>query len=204
MSTTLSLLRPAEIAVATAVPLRQVNRIIDAGLLGRAVHRRDGTRLVDTPALVGLKLAHETAGVLSRASRRKLVAAVLRDPQRETFRADPVVVEVRPVAREVRAGLARLAKARRLVTASAAVLGGTPVFRGTRIPVHDIAAMLANGDAADAIARAYPALDEERIRLAAVYAAAYPARGRPRGRPAWQARKPRSSEVVRLDVGSGG
>jgi Protein of unknown function (DUF433) len=51
------------------------------------------------------------------------------------------------------------------------------MFRGTRIPVHDIADMLANGPAA--IMKAFPQLDEE-IRLAAIHALAYPPRGRPR------------------------
>jgi hypothetical protein len=36
------------------------------------------------------------------------------------------------------------------------VLGGAPVFKGTRIPVLDIADMLANGDSPARIIRAYP------------------------------------------------
>ncbi len=67
------------------------------------------------------------------------------------------------------------------------MLGGTPVFKGTRIPVHDIADMLANGDGPAAIIKAFPQLDADRIRLATVYALAYPPRGRPRAKP----RRPR-------------
>jgi uncharacterized protein (DUF433 family) len=75
-----------------------------------------------------------------------------------------------------RASLNQLTKARRAVSSSAQVLGGRAVFKGTRIPVHDIADMLANGDTPEAIVRAYPRLDKERVRLARIYAAAYPRR----------------------------
>src|SRR6266581_4652736 len=44
-----------EAASATGVPLRQVHRIIDAGLLGGAVKRRRNARLLTRSALVGLK-----------------------------------------------------------------------------------------------------------------------------------------------------
>jgi uncharacterized protein (DUF433 family) len=41
------------------------------------------------------------------------------------------------------------------------LLGGTPVLRGTRIPVHDVAASVAAGASKDRILSAYPALDAE-------------------------------------------
>jgi uncharacterized protein (DUF433 family) len=107
------------------------------------------------------------------------------------IRADVVVVDARPAARTVRSGLSLLAKARSMVSSTPAVLGGTPVFKGTRIPVHDIADMLANGDRPAAIVKAYPKLDAKRVRLAAIYAQAYPARGRPRTKP----RRPEASKT---------
>jgi uncharacterized protein (DUF433 family) len=44
------------------------------------------------------------------------------------------------------------------------------------------AAPLANGDEPAVIMRAYPQLDQDRVRLAAIYATAHPRRGRPRTR----------------------
>ena len=44
-----------EAACVTGVPLRQVHRIIDAGLLGNAAARREGSRAVHCDALVSLK-----------------------------------------------------------------------------------------------------------------------------------------------------
>lgn len=63
-----------EAASVTGVPLRQVHRIIDAGLLGGDVKRRHNARLLTPEALVDLKLAHETAEVLTLQSRRAVVA----------------------------------------------------------------------------------------------------------------------------------
>jgi uncharacterized protein (DUF433 family) len=186
-----------EAASVTGVPLRQVHRIIDAGLLDGAVKRRHNARLVARNALVGLKLAHETAGVLTLRSRRAVVATSIRRPRQSMIRIDVVVVDVRPAAKAVRHGIGQLAEARGIVSSRHEVLGGAPVFKGTRIPVHDIAEMLANGDTQAAIRKAYPQLTADQVRLASIYALAYPARGRPR--KSRRSRSPKASEVIALD-----
>jgi len=99
------------------------------------------------------------------------------------IRADMIAVDARPAAQTVRSGLNLLIKARGMVSNAPAVLGGTPVFKRTRIPVHDIADMLSNGDRPAAIIKAFPPLDADRVRLAAIYALAYLQRRRPRGTP---------------------
>ena len=54
--------------------------------------------------------------------------------------------------------------------------------------------MLANGDDLAAVRDAWPALTEEQIEAAALYARAYPRRGRPRGAPFWRSRQPVASD----------
>jgi len=66
------------------------------------------------------------------------------------------------------------------VVSSPDILGGAPVIRGTRVPVHDVAASVAADIQLDRILAAYPGLDAEKVELAAIYAEAYPPRGRPR------------------------
>lgn len=188
-----------EAASVTGVPLRQVHRIIDAGLLGGAVKRRRHARLLARKALIGLRLAHDTANVLTPASRRAVVATLIRRPQQSMIRAAAVVVDARPAAKTVRSGLDQLTKARAIVSCAPDVLGGTPVFKRTRISVHDIADMLTNGDNPAAIVRAYPQLDRDRLRLAAVYALAYPRRGRPRTKQAWRSQVPKESKTLAFD-----
>jgi uncharacterized protein (DUF433 family) len=58
------------------------------------------------------------------------------------------------------------------------ILGGVPVLRGTRVPVHDVAASVAAGLPLDRILAAYLSLDADQIELATIYAEANPMRGR--------------------------
>jgi len=58
--------------------------------------------------------------------------------------------------------------------------------------------MLANGDRPAAIVKVFPQLDAERVRLALIYAQAYPARGRPRTKPR-RPHTPKTSETLAFD-----
>ncbi len=86
-----------------------------------------------------------------------------------------------------------------MVKIDAKTMAGAPCFSGTRIPVHDIADMLAIGDTVGALAAAYPQLSADQIRLAAVYATAYPRRGRPPVKPAWRNAAPTTSKTMAID-----
>lgn len=63
----------------------------------------------------------------------------------------------------------QLARLRQLVTSDPEIMGGTPVFKGTRIPVDLVADMLAQGATADEILEGYPTLNEEILSLAPLY-----------------------------------
>lgn len=56
-----------------------------------------------------------------------------------------------------------------LIVKDPEILGGAPVFRGTRIPVLDVAASVRAGISMDRILAAYPALDIEKINAAISY-----------------------------------
>lgn len=188
-----------EAACVTGVPLKQVHRIIDAGVLGAAGSGEGRGRAVHCDALVGLKLAHNTMDLLTLDGRRRLVRYLLDHPETGTARERDVSVDVRAMKGEVRRGLSMLSRARDAVERDEAVLLGTPCFKGTRIPVHDIADMLANGDSARSIHESFPQLSESQIELATTYARAYPRRGRPRREPFWRARKPAMTSEAVLD-----
>ena len=189
-----------EAACVTGVPLKQVHRIIDAGLLGSAAARRERSRTVHCDGLVSLKLAHETTAIFTVDGRRRLVHYLLGHPEADTARLRDVSVDLRPIRDEVQEGLSRLARAREAITVDDAVLSGTPCVRGTRIPAHDIAEMLTNGDDVGAIRAAWPALTEKQVEAAALYARAYPRRGRPRNAPFWRSRKPVLSGEAAFDA----
>jgi len=73
------------------------------------------------------------------------------------------------------------------------------VFRGTRVPVHVIAELSAQSSKPAELIESYPRLTAEMIRLAPVYAAAYPLRGRPRKQP-WRDQQPVRRSRRRLDT----
>ena len=140
-----------EAGVVTGVPLKQVHRIIDAGLLDGRVETRKGARVIVGSGLIGLKLAYVTAETLTLEARRRVIGSVLREPQTRLVRDQAVTVEMWPIEAEVEQGLGTLERARAIVTIDKDVLGGTPCITGTRVPVHNIADMLANGDSKAAI-----------------------------------------------------
>jgi uncharacterized protein (DUF433 family) len=86
-----------------------------------------------------------------------------------------------------------------LVVSDPETMGGDLVFCGTRIPVHMIAGLVAQGSASAELLVNYPRLTAEMIRLAPVYAAAYPLRGRPRQQP-WRDHQPMRRGRRRLDT----
>jgi uncharacterized protein (DUF433 family) len=73
----------------------------------------------------------------------------------------------------------RLEEAREMVVEDPEILSGTPVIKGTRVPVHVIAASFEAGIPVDRILKSYPSVKEGQIELAAVYARAFPAPKRP-------------------------
>ncbi len=188
-----------EAACVTGVPLRQVHRIIDAGLLDAAAQGGDGARTVHRDGLVSLKLAYETSGILTLDGRRRLVRYLLDNPAAMQVRERSVSVDVRSIRDDVRKGLSMLARAQGAVSRDPAVLSGTPCIKGTRIPAHDVAEMLANDDGAASIQRFFPQLSQAKTELAAIYARAYPRRGRPPRKPDWRSRTPVASSEIALD-----
>lgn len=62
-----------------------------------------------------------------------------------------------------------LFRLRELVTCDPGIMSGTPVFKGTGIPVDLVADMLAQGATAAEILEGYPTLNEEMLSLAPLW-----------------------------------
>jgi uncharacterized protein (DUF433 family) len=186
-----------EAAAVIGARVKDVNNLIDRQVLPKGAVQ--GRRLPRV-ALASLKAAHATADILTPEQRRSIAALVLAKPRARSWRVGYLSVDLQRVAEETRHGLERLRHAREMVITSQDILGGAPVFRGTRIPVHDIAAMLANGDSLEELTRAYPTLKREQLELAPVYAKAYPLRGRPRRRPGNRLQRVSSKKISLKDL----
>jgi uncharacterized protein (DUF433 family) len=194
-------LTPPEAAVVASVTVRDINRVIDEKILPERLYTLAGGRRLHVVAcpLIGFyfhaakALTSEERGLLIRRLSERIGPALARRPiarWRKTSRpADWSVhdgfltVSLWEFAINAEDRHAKLAEAREMVVEDPDILDSTPVIRGTRIPVYDVAASVAAGLPHERIRAAYSGLDDRAIELAAIYAEATPPRGRPR-RPA--------------------
>jgi uncharacterized protein (DUF433 family) len=187
-----SLFTPTEAAVLTRLPMKAVHNAIDRKTVASVSGTRAGstTRLLDLHALISLALERRLADRFVPELRRQVFDAIA-GASRNTVSLDGgfLKIDLRGPRRELATSLRMLRRARQLVCSDPDVLGGDPVFRGTRVQVHLIARLLRQGSSEAGLLDAYPRLTAEMIGIAAVYADAYPLRGRPRTQP-WHDRQP--------------
>ena len=196
-----ALFTPAEAAAVTQLPLKAVNNAIDKKTITARTMHKGGvrSRLVAESALVYLSLERDLVGDTTPSFRRKLFKAIAAAPAKRVKRVavGTLTLDVGRSWREVAQRIRDLRRAERLAGTDADILGGVPVFRGTRIPIHMIADLSRQGETAEQLRKGYPRLTDEMIRLAPIYAGAHPLRGRPRRQP-WQGRLKGRSFRVRL------
>ena len=195
-----TLFTPTEAAVLTGLPLKAVNNAIDRKTVA-AVPGEEGGRLLDARALVSLSIeCRLSASIATPELRRKVFDAVAEAPRNTvSLEGGLIKIDLREPRRALAASLRDLRRARRLAVSDPQILGGDPVFRGTRVPVHVIAELVAQGSSPAELIEGYPRLTAEMIRLAPVYAAAYPLRGRPRRQP-WRDQQPFRLSRRKLDT----
>jgi uncharacterized protein (DUF433 family) len=194
-----TLFTPTEAAVLTGLPLKAVNNAIDKKTIS-AVAGEEGGRLLDARALVSLAVERRLADRVAPELRRQVFDALAGSPRNVvSLEGGLVKIDLREPRRELATSLRELRRARRLVVCDPEIMGGDPVFRGTRVPVHMIAELAAQGSTSPELIEGYPRLTAEMIRLAPIYAAAYPLRGRPRNQP-WRDQKPVHRGRRRLDT----
>jgi uncharacterized protein (DUF433 family) len=194
------LFTPTEAAVLTRLSVKAVNNAIDKKTVPAVAGRREGqaVRLLDLRGLMSLSLERRLADRFVPELRREVFYA-LGSASRDTVTLEGgfLKLDLREPRRELATSLRALRRARQLVTNNPEVMGGEPVFRNTRVQVHSIASLVGQGSGEADLLEAYPRLTAEMIRLAPIYAAAYPLRGRPRTQP-WRDRPPVHSSRRKL------
>jgi uncharacterized protein (DUF433 family) len=181
---------PAEAGAVSGLKLKAVHNAIDKRIIKPVVPDQTATsgkiararsRYLTGEDLVRLRVWHGVGDSLSAERRQKLFAAIAASPESKTVKADDLlIVDVAEARRQVDRGVRELEAAEAIVTRDKAVLGGEPVFRGTRIPVHGIVAMLEAGASAEDLLSGYPRLSARVLDLARIWAVAHPRRGRPK------------------------
>jgi uncharacterized protein (DUF433 family) len=184
-----TLYTPTEAAVLTGLSLKAVNNAIDKKTIS-AVAGEEGGRLLDDRALVSLVIERLLTDRFVPELRRQVFDALAESLRNfVSLEGGLVKIDLREPRRELASSLRELRRAKRLVVSDPEIMGGDPVFHDTRVPVHMIAELVAQGSTQAELLESYPRLSAEMIRLAPVYAAAYPLRGRPRNQP-WRDLKP--------------
>jgi uncharacterized protein (DUF433 family) len=185
---------PAQASAIANLPLSAVHKLIERRLI-RPRRRRTGhsiLRMLSREQVLYLRLEAEGVRLLPIASRRAIAKKIESSPEIDAVfltEGSAVVVQVKSVRLELDEDFKRLERAENMIVCDPEVMRGTPVYRGTRIPVELIADMLSQGATYEEILEGYPALDREKIELAPLYIQAFPRRGRPTVRP-WAKRKP--------------
>jgi len=179
-------LTPAEAAVVAGVSLRDVHRVIDEHILPESLYDIREARSFRSDACVFIAFYFEAADRLTSEERQRAIALASRHSS--TKKSTKIVhdgfltIDFAPFWTSVDKRLQRLNAARAQVSTDDRLLGGTPVIKGTRVPVYDVAASVALGYPIERILSSYPSLNQEQVELAALFAEANPQRGRPRQR----------------------
>lgn len=180
MSSTSHAYTPAEAAAVSEIAVKSVHNAIDKRIIETHLVGSRGRALTDED-LLRLKLWYGVGSILSAERRKRLFDTIDQNPDAETVRADDyLIIDVARAREQLAARAEALREAERMIESVKGVVGGEPVFKRTRVPVRTIAAMKAQGASTVEIVEGYPSLTERMVELAEIWAAAHPARGRPR------------------------
>lgn len=183
MSSTARRYTPAEAAALSGVAVKAVHNAIDRRIVEASARSgaKRARRSLSAQDVLRLKLWHEVGAILSQERRQRLFAEIDRHPTAKRVKADDlVIVDVGEARRQIAKRVRELQAAEAAVVRDSKVMGGEPVFKGTRIPVRLIASMLDQGASEAEILDGYPRLETRDLELAQIWAAAHPRRGRPK------------------------
>ena len=185
---------PAQASAVANLPLRAVHKLIERRLIRPRFLRtgRSNQRMLTREQLLYLRLEAKGVRLLPIATRRSIAKKIESSPEIDIVcltEGSALIIQVKSVRLELDQNLKRLQRAKNMIVSDPEIMRGSPVYRGTRIPVELIAGMLSQGATPEEIVEGYPALDKEKVELAPLYVQAFPRRGRPTPRP-WAKGKP--------------
>ena len=186
MANAARLFTPAEAGAVSGLKLKAVHNAIDKRIVETVAKPTHGAKRTERRYLTGedliyLRVWRGVGDTLSAERRVRLFVAIAAEPRAKTVKADELlIVDVGEARKQVERGVRDLEAAEAVVVKDKATLGGEPVFKGTRIPVYGIVAMLDAGASAEELLGGYPKLTERMIELARLWVSAHPRRGRPK------------------------
>lgn len=179
-----------EVARLANVTVRSVNKAVEDRIVIRIKTKGSNRFALPVHAVPYVAVVDRLDVPLTLEKKRKLFktfgARCIRDMTSTPVEIAPSVTV--DVAQLVGSDLGERAEAyarakERLIERNPEVLGGTPVIRGTRMSVYAVLGRVDDGDTVEAILDDYPALDQDMVETAIIYARTNPMVGRPGGRP---------------------
>ncbi len=176
----------AEAAAVSNVAVKAVHNAIDKRIIqprfaGGVAHGGPSSRILNAQDLLELKLWYGVGSILSAERRKRLFDTIKARPTADKINADDLlIVDVAEARRQVESRIKELEEAEEAIHSVKGLMGGEPVFKGTRIPVRSITSMLAEGADEDELLEGYPKLTPQMLALATLWVAAHPSRGRPK------------------------
>jgi uncharacterized protein (DUF433 family) len=186
---------PSQAAAVTGLPLTAVRKALDHAAIPSRLMRSGRTkqRMVPPEALLCLRLEQLGVGKLPLAQRKRIYRSVLAQPAASEWReSEAVVIRAETARTSLNAEIEKLRLAEERVVSDPEILSGTPVLKGTRIPVHLIAEMRRQGAPVEEILAGYCGITAQDVEIAVFYALAYPRRG-----AKLRTRLPASAKLVR-------
>jgi uncharacterized protein (DUF433 family) len=186
VETLMERLTTSEAAVAAGVSVPQIHRIIDEKILPEDLYSTTQMRTFRAVACILIAFYFETAESLTASARLRTIRNAMahcgswEQWQNCIVEDHSITVRFSDIWKGVEERLHQLMRAREMVIEDPEILSGTPVIKGTRVPVYDIAAAVESGTPIDRILKSYPSLKDWQVELASIYAKAVPPRGRPR------------------------
>ncbi len=179
-------LSATEAAIAAGVSVADVNRMIDREILPAELFSNAHARVFRKEACVLISFYFKTADSLTSAARLRTIRNSFAHWQDwsewRSWKAEEsssVFVSFLPFLNEVETRVNQILEARNMVVSDPEILRGTPVVRGTRIPVYDVGELMNSGTPVSEMKELYPRMTEEQLSLAQIYVKAHPRRGRP-------------------------
>ena len=188
----------AEAAFIAGLTDRQMNRVVDERLVPEPlIEQRDNSRQFTLLGAAFAKFYFATEDLLIANARRQvleeLTARVVCLPKRNdvltlllidavSWKVEHkfIAVDVRPFIQDAFNRAREVAQAEALVTLDPQIMGGAPVFAGTRVPLDIVLGSLAKGIGMDRLTASFPFLTDAHVQAAKVYNEIHPRRGRPR------------------------
>jgi|SRR5581483_6245647 len=185
---------PAQASAVANLPLRTVQKLIERRLIRPRLHRKGRSlqRMLSREQLLYLRLEAKGLRLLPMATRRSLAKQIEKSPEIDLVyltEGSALVVQVKSARQELDHDLEKLQRAEEMIVSDPDIMRGSPIYRGTRIPVQLVADMLSRGATPEEIVEGYPSLDKDKVALAPLYVQAFPRRGRPAAKP-WAKTKP--------------